>query len=225
MRWSLRLAVGGALLWALAHPWPATRPCRWGLQALEKKVGWSVSIEKARWIPWGDLELTDVKLLTPQGGLFHVGRAQLFPEARSLVTGALRIRLLLREIRMDPGSLGIRKPLLMEILSAGPVAEKGFVLLDVSRERVFLRRLTLQGPFVWLQGQGSVDSRAVSLELEGAVAREPLEEMHLVGPTREIPSAWEPFSLRLGGRLQQPEFSFHSGFFSIALKPHGEQRS
>jgi hypothetical protein len=129
-----------------------------------------------------------------------------------------------KEVRVDPVSWGIRKPLAMEVLSAGPVWTDGSAVLKAGWGQVTLETLRLEGPLSRVQAEGWLTRQSQAhLSLEGTLGRRFLEELNWLEPTGSPEGRrWEPFQLRLHGPLKQPDISFASSFFSISLKGQGE---
>lgn len=207
--------------------WPLTQgavyqiagsPFRGAFHRSEHKSGWRLFIREAYWTPFRTLELKDLKLKTPQGGRLHLVGVSVDPEFRSLLKGRLITRWTIKEIRMDPGSWGIRKPLAQEILSAGPVVTDGVIVLQSEWGRLTLQSLLLRGPLLRLHAEGWLtESLLAHLDLDGDLDRRFLEEIKLMKPSKGPPEAWEPFRIRLHGMLARPKMSFVSNFFSISL--------
>lgn len=198
--------------------WEVTRPVQrflrdssWGRQ------GWFCTVERARWTPWNDLELSGVRLQTPAGGKVTVDRVFVTPRLFSLRKGRLVTDWDLEEIRMDPVSWGIRKPLAQELLSAGPVAARGFARLSWRPNELLLERFSLEGSLLRVQAEGWLKpQRQAHLILKGSLSRPVLEEMKLL-PTVEGAPSWEPFDLALDGGLQAPALRFQSRFLTLML--------
>lgn len=198
--------------------WEVTRPVQrflrdssWGRQ------GWFCTVERARWTPWNDLELSGVRLQTPAGGKVTVERVFVTPRLFSLRKGRLVTDWDLEEIRMDPGSWGIRKPLAQELLSAGPVAARGFARLSWRPNELLLEQFSLEGSLLRVQAEGWLKpQRQAHLILKGSLSRPVLEGMKLLPPVEGAPS-WEPFDLALDGGLQAPALRFQSRFLTLML--------
>lgn len=217
------IASGTLLLAAGFFPWPAEGLFQEFARRVELKTGWHLEVRQARWIPWRHLELEDLKLETPRGGRLHIvnvqGRSSLWPLFQEVLATHWEIG----EIRMDPGSFRIRKPLAQELLSALPVTDRGAAFLEVRRRGVTLNRLTLTGPFLRLHARGWAHSLAAAhLEVEGQLAQQILEAMDLLRSDRSDALAWEPFQIRLDGKGPVPQFSFVSNFFSVSWAAHPE---
>ncbi|MBI3333260.1 MAG: hypothetical protein HYZ93_04140 [Candidatus Omnitrophica bacterium] len=186
--------------------WPVTDPLNSLFHSMEVRWGWRLAVSQASWTPWRDLEVKDLKLESPQGGRFHVVDLKVLPHFGSLLKGSLATEWRLGEIRVDPGSWGIRQPALEEILSAGPVTTSGFALLQLGLDRMTLKTFYLKGPLGRVEGQGSLTrGEDVDLVMSGALAR-------------------EPFSLKLRGALGRPQVSFTSNFLSISMNSYGDKR-
>lgn len=213
------LAIGAGFV-----PWQVTSPIRRLCLWVQGENGWEVSVSNARWIPWQDLQLTDLKLRTPQGGHVHVTRVGIALQPGALFLGTLATKWRIAEVRVDPASWNIRQPLAKEILSAGPVTQKGSALLQAHWGRLSLTSLALQGPMLRLQAKGWLtDQHRIHFSMEGMLARVILEEMNLLGAENSASHPWEPFTLDLRGALDHPDLSFASKFFTLSLKTHGEK--
>ena len=175
---------------------------------------------EARWVPWREFTLTDLRLRSPNGGRFHVVGVRVTMDPGSLLTGRLTTRWRFSEVRVDPSSWGIHRPLAQEILSAGPVTTQGSGLLLVDLETFQLQALTLEGPILRLFAKGWMDRRQkIDVILKGAVTRRLLEGIGLMSSSESLdPSSWEPFELNLRGGLTAPEVSFSSHFISFSQK-------
>ena len=208
----------GYLSWPVGHPFEWV--CRW----VEFRSGWRVSAAQVRWIPWRDLEFTDVKLQTPDGGRMHVVEVRVYPEMASVLRGHMTTRWQIGEVRMDPSSWGIRKPVAQEILSSGPVIAGGMAFVQMDPNRLVLETLNLWGSLLHLRAEGWLNgSRKAHLVMEGELARRLLESLHLMKPAEESATPWEPFRMRLDGALARPSVSFASNFFSMSFDTQGEQ--
>lgn len=221
----LLLLVGG--VGAGFVPWKVTASA----QRLCRFLGnhypsWQVTVQEARWIPWQSLELADLQVQTPRGGRLRLVKVRLWPQIWTLVRGDWETRWEFGEIRMDPRSWGIRRPLAQEILSAGPVTQSGFAILKFSRERLTLQELLLHGPQMRLQANGwwAEKTQRAELALRGELPRTLLEGMSLLRSDQALPEPWEPFELQVGGRVAAPEIRFASNFFTFASTPHMERR-
>lgn len=215
-------AMGTLFLAAGFFSWPAENLFQKFAQRVELKTSWHLEVRQARWIPWRHLELQDLKLETPRGGRLHIVHVQGRPSLGSLFQGVLATHWEIGQIRMDPGSFRIRKPLAQELLSSGPVTDRGKAVLEVARGGVALSSLILTGPFLRLHARGWAGAEAIHLEVEGQLAQQILEGMDLLKSDRSDPLAWEPFQIRLNGKLPVPQFSFLSDFFSVSLPARPE---
>ena len=107
------VAVLGYRAWPVESPvqtWCNDRGAQWGIQ---------VSVGRATWIPWEDLEMRDLKIRVPQGGVIHFVRVRIHPRFSSLLKGALITQWKIGEIRIDPASWRIRKPIAQESFRQG----------------------------------------------------------------------------------------------------------
>ncbi|MBI3615940.1 MAG: hypothetical protein HY211_05420 [Candidatus Omnitrophica bacterium] len=205
--------------------WPVTYSVNGLCRRLDERSGWRFSVARAAWIFWKGFELNDLKVQVPGGGKMHFVKVWIAPKPLSLLQGRVYAQCRLQEGRIDPGSWGIRNPLLVEILSAGPVVNEGSALLQIQLNQILFQELTLQGSMLRLErGGGLVGTDQAHLELKGALARNLLAEMNLL--SRESPGApsWEPFQFSLRGGFRSPEISFSSSFRSISLKSRGEHK-
>ena len=84
--------------------WPVTGPVNWFLGRVERSVGWNLSVAQARWIPWKDLELTDLIMKAPSGGKVHLVGVRIRPYFSSVLSGGLSTRWTMDGMRVDPGS-------------------------------------------------------------------------------------------------------------------------
>ena len=129
------------------------------------------------------------------------------------------------EIRIDPGSWGIRNPMAQEMLSAGPVTTDGFAVLQCQFMKIVLQQMVLYGPFLRLQAEGYVvQGQQARLALRGELHRTLLEGMNLVESYPKDVVTWEPFEFQMGGSLMHPRLQFHSNFFTFAMNPQVEKR-
>jgi hypothetical protein len=208
------------------YPWPLTGFFARLLEAAESRSGWRLSIAQARWIPWKGLEFDDLRLETPGGGRLHLTSARIHPGLGSLLKGNLVTHGRLGDIRIDPGSWGIHRPLAQELLSTSPVTTQGSVVLRWESDRWRITDLSLDGPFLQLQARGWLNrQRQTDLSLQGALDRTLLVGMNLLKANEAVRSAgpWEPFQMSLTGILERPEISFTSGFLTISLKSNEEK--
>ncbi len=220
-RWKLVILIGVGSL--LLGSWPVTGPVRFFLGRVEKESGWHLSVTRAQWVPWREIQLMDVKLQVPQGGLLHVREIQIRPRLISLLRGSLSTTWIFGELRMDPASWGIHKPLAQEMISSTPLATDAQAEVLVGTQRMTLERLSLQGPWVRLQAEGWVNrARESYIKMEGALARQLLEGMKLLEPDAQPVNPWEPFQMQMKNDPIHPELLFSSRFFSLQLKSHGE---
>ncbi len=207
--------------------WPFNGPFRFVCGRLEKQTGWKLSAQDARWVPWHELNLRNLKVQSPVGGRLQLVRLAVSPKAISLFKGMLQARLEFEDIRMEPGSWGIRIPAAQKTLSAGAVARNGYAVIEIKPGLMTLRPFAVRGSFVNLDAEGWLSgSRQTHLSMEGEFSRQILVEMNLM-KSEEQPSSplWEPFYLRVDGTLSRPVVSFSSNFFTLSLNDvHGEQR-
>lgn len=200
--------------------WPVTQPLQRLCGRLSTEVGWRLSLEEARWIPLRHLEVRDLRLSVPQGGRMHLVRAWISPRWESLLQGSLSTLWDLGEIRLDPGSWGIRRPGAQALISSVPVTTSGEALLKIGPERIAVERLSLEGPLLRLHVEGWLSKELwTHLSFQGWLARQVLEEMKLVQAVGERQEAnpWEPFQMQLEGALSQPGIQFTSGFASFSF--------
>ncbi len=219
------LLLGGIWFGLGFVSWPVAGLLNRVCLGLEARSGWTLEVDRAIWVPWRKLEMTDVRFSSPQGGRLHLVKLQVHPQWGSLLQGALTTRWDLSDVRIDPGSWGIHKPLAQEVLSAGPVWTDGSAVLKIRWGQVTLKALHLEGPLLRVQAEGWLTRQSQAhLMLEGALGREFLEEMNWLRPIDSTESLrrWEPFQLKLHGPLRHPDISFASSFFSISLKGQGE---
>ncbi len=203
--------------------YPVTEPVqRWG-QKLIQNSGWTLSIGQAQWVPWRSLDLADLKLKTGGGGRLHVVRIHIVPQPFSLLRGYLATQWEVGEIRMDPGSWGIRKPLAQEILSSGPVSTSGTAHFSVHPNRIELERLALGGPLLSLHGEGrwlNGSRLHMAFRFQGKLSRLVLKSLNLYNGFEEG-DLWEPFQGRLESAMGRVCLSFDSNFFRYTTS-HGE---
>ena len=168
--------------------------------------------------------MTGLQVQAPGGGRLFLDRVDVRPRAWTLLArGRWETRWGLGEIRMDPVSWGIRKPLAREILSAVPVTSGGFARVAFERGQMTLQELALHGPLLRLQAEGSLTGRwEAELALEGELRRSLLESMEAELP--DPPEPWEPFELRVRGALASPEIRFTSHFFTFSMGSLGEKQ-
>ncbi len=208
--------------------WPVTHSVNgWLHRVFNEKSGWDLSIGEARWVPFRNVvELRDLKLKFPGGGRLHLVKLRITPDLLSILHGYLTTRWELEEGRIDPGSWGIHKPMAVELLSSGPVANEGAAILQISFDRVLFQTLTLSGSMLRLQLDGwLLGGDQAHLNLSGALPRKLLVGLDLLKPEAQTASLWEPFQMRLYGTLAHPDISFASNFFSLSLTSHGEQKT
>lgn len=204
-------------------PWKVTAPAQGLLRRFVRAPGWQLTLTQARWVPWSHLEMSDLKIVSPTGGRLHLVKVNFKPRLWTRALGGWVSRWEFGEIRMDPGSWRIRRPLAQELISAGPVTTSGFALLEMrSPAKRTLEQLVLHGPLLRVRANGSLtDTGRVELDLSGELPRLLLEGMRL-GPTDQIdPPEWEPFELKVTGTLPAPAVEFNSSFLKFAL---GEMR-
>lgn len=205
-------------------PWPMTSPLQWLCRVATQDSGWQVSVGHARWIPWQDVELTDLKVRAPRGGQIHITQVRVGLVPWHLMRGVVGTQWKFAEIRMDPASWNIRQPLAKEVLSAGAVTNQGQALLSAQWGKVILTGLTLGGPMLRLHAVGWLtETKHIQLSLDGQLSRVLLEEMNLMRPENPKTRTWEPFTINLQGALASPEVSFASNFLTISLRTHGEK--
>lgn len=224
----IALLLIGAVIGLGFLPWPITGFMEWAFDHLSATSGWHLSIARAHWVPWGSMELVDLKLQTPYGGRLHVTSLWIHPNFSSLLKGSLATDWKVGDIRMDPGSWGIRKPLAQELLSAMPVAAQGSALLEWEPDKWRVKNLTLRGPMLKCEAEGWLDrGRQAEVTLQGSLGRALLVGMNLLKPGSLLQETgdWEPFQLSLKGALDHPEISFVSHFFTISLKSNGEKKA
>jgi len=209
--------------------WVVTPSVEWVLYRILGESEWQFSIGQARWIPWKELRLSDLKFQSPGGGRLHLVDVRIRSFPGSLLKGSLLSRWLFSAIRIDPASWGIHQPVLQEILSSGPVTTEGEAFLQVGLKRIDFKHLTLQGPQLRLQVQGWLDSehQVHHLQVEGGLTRRLLEEIGLRDSGGPKVDSWEPFTMRLQGPWRRTNFSFASNFFSGSwvLETQGKRRS
>ena len=188
------------------------------------RQGWVCTVGRAQWVPWSGLDLSDLRIQSPRGGRVHLVRAHVSPRISSLWEGGWVTEWDLGEIRIDPVSWRIRRPLAREILSAGPVTTGGFALLRWKPQELFLEQLTLQGPLLRFQADGWVRaSRQVHGVLKGSVLRLVLEAMDLLAPQEGV-SVWELFEMDLDGTWPAPALRFKSNFFTLSMNQPTERK-
>ena len=220
-RWlGAALAVG--LLGSI--PYPVTAPVQWLCASATGDSGWAVSVARARWTPWGWIDLEDVRLQTQKGARLHVVRAKVRSVPVSLLLGHLLTQWRIGEIRMDPASWGIRRPLAQEILSAGPVTTTGAATVRLKGRGIFLEAFALQGDLLRAQGQGSWDGQGkIHLLLTGQLARSILIGMNLLKQdAMQAHRQGEPFLFQAVGSWNRPELLFASTFYRVRIQPRGE---
>ena len=222
------LLLLGGLVGAGFVPWKVTAPARRLCRFLSgRNAGWQITLQQARWIPWQSLELADLRVQVPHGGRLHLVKVRFYPQIWTLVHGHWETRWEFGEIRMDPSSWKLRRPLVQEILSAGPVTTSGFAILRVDRNRWTLSEGVLHGPMLRLQAKGwyAGKTRQAELVLNGELPRTLLEAMGLLRPDQALPEPWEPFEFRVAGSTAAPEVRFSSNFFTVAMTPQLERGS
>ena len=216
------LVVAGIVVVVGAVSWPATGPVNRACGRLQNLWGGSLSVERARWVPWGGLRLTDVRMKTRSGGLLHAVAVRITPGWGAGLPGRLTTRWVLEDVRIDPASWGIHQPLLQELLSAGPVADRAEALLGWNSRRLTIVRLALEGRFLRLNAHGWLaEGVETHLDLDGALSRRLLEQIRWVRPIDSIVPVelWEPFRLRLRGPPAHPEVSFSMASMTGEFKP------
>lgn len=229
MRWKVllfALVLAGGIGLGMV-PWPVTQPVNWWLRhCVDERSSWDLSIAEARWVPLRNrLELLDLKLQVPGGGRVHLARVFATTHPLSLARGFLEAHCQLREGRIDPGSWGIRRAPVVELLSAGPVADEGTAVLQIGLNKILFQTLTLSGPLLRVQAEGwFLGGDRGHLNMKGSLARKLLEQMNLVNPEDPAASLWEPFQFSLDGALAHPDVSFASHFLSISFKNQGEHK-
>ncbi|MBI3312244.1 MAG: hypothetical protein HYZ88_01800 [Candidatus Omnitrophica bacterium] len=197
-------------------PWRVTEAVQSFLNG-PRMAGWSFSVGQAFWAPWKSLKMRDVMVQTPGGGKLHLVKAEFFLKPRSLFKGSFSTEWVLGEIRMDPVSWNIRSALAQEILSASPVTTGGSGILELRREEIRIERFLLTGSVLQMSGNLAVGARRqIQLHLQGDLSREILEAMQLLS-SREPSEPWQPFELRLEGRIDSPRIQFESNFRSFIL--------
>ena len=208
------------------RPWSLDRPIHWFCGWAEQKVGWSLSIEKARWIPLRNLELTNIRLQTPQGGQLYLVRVSIHPTYSSVIRGFFATEWDIGEIRMNPGSWGIRKSVAQELLSSGPVTIHGSAFVRFYPRKFSFSMLSLEGPMLRLQGQGWITrDEQVSLLLGGALSTRLLVGMDLFHPSDQLRNGiWEPFEVQMNGEIRHLNLEFASNFLSLSSRPYGENK-
>ncbi len=213
-------AAAGLLLFGLGWvAWPVTGPVNRVLNAFSRDLGCRLKIDRARWIPWRHLEMEEVQMETSGGGRLHWEQVRVKIQPASFLSGQLVLRGRLGKGRIDPGSWGLRKPAVQEMLSSGPVVERGDLDLQIGMEKILLRAFRLQGPVLRLQAEGWWEGRHLAhLTLEGSLARRLLEEMDLLEPQDPPGQTWEPFRMLLEGSLLRPKISFASSFYTFSFK-------
>ena len=219
----LLLGIGLGILGLGFVRWPVTAPVRGFLERWGRQRGWVLTVEEARWRPWGELELADLRVRAPQGGRLQLARVRVRPQPAAWVIGRLVTEWDLGAIRMDPSSWGIHSALVQELLSAGPVTTTGSAELQLQPGRLTLKRFLLDGRLLQLRAAGWLtDQQEAQLSLEGALAREVLEGMKWDG-AGGAGKEWEPFQMQLRGSLPRPTVLFNSQFLSFAMnRPAGE---
>lgn len=203
--------------------WPVTGPVQWVCQKFSSENGWQLTVEKARWVPWKSLQVEDLRLMTPGGGLMHVVKMWISPKPWSVWKGSLTTLWDFGEIRLDPGSWRIRKPEVQKLLSSMPVTTGGSAIVQIQPGRITVDDLSLQGPLLKLHAKGWFSGRlATHLDLNGALARSILEGMRLGDSRKGSAPFWEPFKMRLTGPLSQLKIAFASNFLTISRRQKGE---
>lgn len=205
-------------------PYPATAPVEWLCARRIRDSGWLVSVAKARWTPWGWIDMEDVRLQTQKGAKLHVVRARVRSMPGSLFLGHFVTQWQIGEIRMDPASWGIRRPLAQEILSAGPVTTSGVATVRLEGRRISMDSLSLRGDLLRTQGQGFLDGQGrIHLLLTGQLARSLLIGMNLLrqDAAQDVRQG-EPFLFQAVGTWNRPELVFASAFHSVRIQPRRE---
>jgi len=221
----LCLALMGSVILLGALPWRITGPLNQILKPIAGGTGWNFSVTRALWTPWRQLEINDLHVQSPLGGRLHIVQLKIFPHFGSLIHGHLATRWDVGEIRMDPGSWGIRKPLAQEMLSAGPVTLNGVAVVQAQPGKMTLQLLELHGPMLKLHASGWVTrDRRADLSLQGSLSRGLLESMSLMKSDSPELISWEPFEMKLEGALARPRLSFASNFISVSFNPSGDKK-
>lgn len=192
-----KLGVAAALLAGVGFiPWPVTRGANLlGLYAAHL-TGWNLSVEEMVWAPWRLLQVGECRLSSPQGARLHLVGLRVAPKASWILSGRAALQVRVSEIRLDPGSFGLRDRLALELLSAGPVVTQGSALLEWNfREGLVLRELSLEGPLVRARAQGRLAvSREMDWRVDGDLDGRLAAGLRWIGPTTV--QDWEPFSIQ-----------------------------
>ncbi len=194
--------------------WPIERPVQWICHHFIEPHGLYLSVGKARWVPWGKLLLTDLKLTTVHGGKVYVMKTLLSLSFLSLIKGHLTTRWQLREIRLDPTSWGILGPLLKERISAEPLAAEGSAIVHIDWDQMTLEQFQLRGSLLQLQANGWLRRGSKThLNIRGNLAPQLLEEMSLSKARDKNNGPRGTFQIQLDGSLSHPIISLTSNFF------------
>ncbi len=217
------MAAAGALGIGFV-PWPVTVPLNGILLQWSGASGWYASVRKVRWTPFQSVRAAEVRLSSPRGSLLHlVGLSARLKGARFLV-GRPTFLLTVSEIRLDPGSFGIRDRLALELLSTGPVVTQGRAELLGGWGGLILKDLMLEGPLLRVMAQGRlVPRQKMDWRMEGFLAGRLVESLRLVGEGNVQP--WEPFSVRWVGTGPYLEGSMTLGARSFSWKITGDKTS
>ncbi|MBI1953223.1 MAG: hypothetical protein HYS41_03780 [Candidatus Omnitrophica bacterium] len=187
-----------AALFALAGliPWPVTFLANGICLSASALTGWHVSAKTVVWAPLRLLRGDEIKLQSPQGARVHLVGLRVEPAVSLVRAGRVGWRVRVSEIRMDPGSFGIRDRLVLELLSAGPLATGSEALLEWSfKEGFALKEFALAGSLVRARARGRFWlGREMEGTLTGDLDGRLLSGLRLMGPSTV--QDWEPFSIQ-----------------------------
>ncbi len=155
-------------------PWNVTAHAEWLFRRLGPPVeGLKITPGEVLWIPWSGLELSHLEVETRGGGRLHFEEVEVRPRLWMLARGEWMTLWRFGEIRVDPGSWGIRQQPAREILSAGPAVSGGLALVRIERDRWTVKQMSLRGPLLWLKAEGWFTQRGVGeLSLRGELMGE-----------------------------------------------------
>ena len=197
--------------------WPFEAPFRTICGVIQQRSGWKISAEGARWTPWRDLTLSEMRVESPAGGRVHLSHVTVSPQAVALFRGRVLFLVKAEDLQMDPGSWGIRNASIKESLSSTAVARTGFADLQLDAERLTLRSLEVNGPLVRFRAHGWMNrARQAHLDVDGTLAREALIRMGFVEAGQGNGAVWEPFRFQMDGLISHPVISFASSFFTLS---------
>lgn len=225
VRWGCltRLAIGALVVAAGVALGSYEWEIPWAIPLVSRQIGgwtgWSVQIGRLWVAPWAGVRAEEVSIGVPGGGRLHVRRVALRDLQWDGVRGQVRATCQMRQIHIDPGSWRIHRPSAVEWLATGPVVETLRVRLGVGRRTLEARWIRLSGRALRGHGQAlwAADG-TLQCWVRGQLATDVLVAMgfnRLRGP-------WEPFQLKMAGKVRSPRVVFHARFGSLTTGPFGE---